>query len=249
MREARRLAGARASRVGFHGGSQGGWVAPLAATRVDADFVVVGYGLAVSPLAEDRGEVMQGLVAAGFDDPGVLRKAREATDATATVIASGFERGYEQLDAVRARYGAEPWWPAIAGEFSGEMLRTDNDSIRRYGPLRVHGTTWEYEPMPVLRRVQVPQLWIQAGDDTEAPPAETRARLLAPVAEGRPLSVVEFPTADHDILEFEAGADGRRRATRHSDGFFRLLVDWIRDGRMGDAPYGNARVLSRAGDH
>src|SRR5690606_5551298 len=141
LREARRLAGARASRVGFHGGSQGGWVAPLAATRVDADFVVVGYGLAVSPLAEDRGEVMQGLVAAGFDDPGVLRKAREATDATATVIASGFERGYEQLDAVRARYGAEPWWPAIAGEFSGEMLRTDNDSIRRYGPLRVHGTT------------------------------------------------------------------------------------------------------------
>src|SRR6266480_1324269 len=31
MREARRLAGSRAGRIGYQGGSQGGWVAPLAA--------------------------------------------------------------------------------------------------------------------------------------------------------------------------------------------------------------------------
>lgn len=47
--QARRLAGARAGRVGFRGGSQGGWVAPLAATRTKVDFVIVGYGLAISP--------------------------------------------------------------------------------------------------------------------------------------------------------------------------------------------------------
>ena len=33
MREARRLAGPRLTRIGYHGGSQGGWVAPIAANR------------------------------------------------------------------------------------------------------------------------------------------------------------------------------------------------------------------------
>ena len=41
VREARRLAGARAGRVGLHGGSQGGWVAPLAATLTPTDFVIL----------------------------------------------------------------------------------------------------------------------------------------------------------------------------------------------------------------
>ena len=49
MREARRLAGVRAGRVGYQGGSQGGWVAPLAARIEPVDFVIVSFGLAVSP--------------------------------------------------------------------------------------------------------------------------------------------------------------------------------------------------------
>jgi len=53
MREARRLAGPRAGRVGYQGGSQGGWVAPIAATRAPVDFVIVSFGLAVSVIDED----------------------------------------------------------------------------------------------------------------------------------------------------------------------------------------------------
>ena len=43
MAKARRLAGPRAGRVGYQGGSQGGWIAPLAASRAPADFVIVGF--------------------------------------------------------------------------------------------------------------------------------------------------------------------------------------------------------------
>jgi pimeloyl-ACP methyl ester carboxylesterase len=57
MREAKRLAGHRAGRVGYQGGSQGGWVAPLAARIEPVDFVVVGFGLAISPLQEDRSAI------------------------------------------------------------------------------------------------------------------------------------------------------------------------------------------------
>ena len=57
MREAKRIAGTRCARIGYQGGSQGGWVAPLAATRAPIDFVIVSFGLAVSVIDEDQQEV------------------------------------------------------------------------------------------------------------------------------------------------------------------------------------------------
>src|SRR5690606_21380975 len=51
--------------LGLMGESQGGWVAPLAATKTPVDFIVVSYGLAVSMLEEDRMEVAQGLRSRG----------------------------------------------------------------------------------------------------------------------------------------------------------------------------------------
>jgi hypothetical protein len=58
MNEVKRLAGTRAGRIGYQGGSQGGWVAPLAAKIAPVDFVIVGFGLAVSPLDEVRPAVV-----------------------------------------------------------------------------------------------------------------------------------------------------------------------------------------------
>src|SRR5690606_29602628 len=65
-REARRLAGARAASIGYQAGSQGGWVAPLAARIEPVDFVVVSFGLAVSPLEEDRAAVVLDMERHGF---------------------------------------------------------------------------------------------------------------------------------------------------------------------------------------
>src|SRR6478672_3843092 len=56
MREARQIAGTRCARIGYQGGSQGGWVAPIAATRAPVDFVIVSFGLAVSVIDEDQEE-------------------------------------------------------------------------------------------------------------------------------------------------------------------------------------------------
>jgi uncharacterized protein len=58
LREARRLAAGCFGRAGFFGGSQGGWVAPLAATRSRADFVAIGLWLVVSSIEEDREQLL-----------------------------------------------------------------------------------------------------------------------------------------------------------------------------------------------
>ena len=149
MNKARELAGSQASEVGFQGGSQAGWIIPLASGKAKADFAVVGYGMAESPLGEDREEVFDGLRTAGFGEE-VIAKAREITDATGRVMASRFKSGFGELDGVRAKYRHEPWYPKIKGEFSGDLLRAPNGIIRIAGPWFDVGTSWTHDPLPAL---------------------------------------------------------------------------------------------------
>ena len=241
--EARRLAGKRAGRVGLSGGSQGGWVAPLTATKTPVDFVSVGFGMAEGPLAEDREQVMLDLRNAGYGDD-VQAKAREVTDATGVIVASRGARGWEQMDAVRAKYGQAPWWNAMKGEFTGLVVQHTREQLEKMAPELEQGTTWDYDPMPVLRAVKAPQLWMIAGDDLEAPPQETRKRLAALAAEGRPMTAYEFPHTDHGIIAFEIDAKGERKSTRVADGYYRMQIDWISTGKLPNAPYGDAQLLA-----
>src|SRR5262249_58636579 len=57
MKQAKQLAGARLGRLGYQGGSQGGWVVPIAANEVPVDFAIISFGLAVTVLEEDQESV------------------------------------------------------------------------------------------------------------------------------------------------------------------------------------------------
>lgn len=239
-REARRLGGSRISRLGFDGASQGGWIAPLAATKVEVDYLVVRYGLAESPLAEDRGETLRGLKDKGYG-PEVLAKAADVADATAKVVVSRFT-DFDDLNALRAKWGAEPWWQDLEGEFTGMVAKAPEAAVRALGPRQDKGTTWEHDPMPVLRQIKAPILWLLAAEDLEAPPEETAARLVALAREGRPITVLEFPRTDHGVREFEL-VDGKRVYTRYADGYYRAVLDFTRTGQA-PGPYGQARRLT-----
>jgi hypothetical protein len=241
--QARRLAGRRAGRVGLVGGSQAGWIAPLAATQAPVDFVLVGYGMAEGPLAEDAGEVRQSLIDRGYGAD-VLAHAKEITDATGRVIASDYTDGFDALAAAKAKYRAAPWYGEIKGEFTQDFLRYPNWVLRFLGPFYDQGTSWGYDPMPTLREVSAPQLWILAAEDHEAPYQETLRRLERLQREGRPIVTALFPDADHGILEFEE-RDGERVFTRYSEGYYPMMVEWIRSGTV-TGPYGRAAIAQPA---
>ncbi|MCW4455684.1 alpha/beta hydrolase [Flavobacterium sp. MXW15] len=237
-REARRLAGARAGRIGYQGGSQGGWVAPLAARIEPVDFVVASFGLAVSPLEEDREAIAFDMARGGFGADAVAG-AMEIADATATLIESDFTEGYAQLEAVKARYRDAPWYPAVRGNFTWYLLATDPDTIRKEAPGLVRGVPAHYDPMPVLEALDIPQLWLFGGQDRDAPPGETLRRLAALQRDGRPIVTAVFADADHGMYEFETAANGERVSTRQPDGYFRLMADFIL-GRSLQPRYGTA---------
>ena len=129
LREARRLAGPRTGRVGYQGGSQGGWVAPLAAKDSPVDFVIVSFGLAVSPLAEER-ELIEHEVRSHVPGPRGGRIADEFADAIKEVAKSSF-RDFDRLDAVRQHYSREPWFKQVGGEFARFLLDTPDAEIRK----------------------------------------------------------------------------------------------------------------------
>jgi hypothetical protein len=237
--EARALAGARAGRVGFRGGSQGGWVAPLAATRTKVDFVMVGYGLAISPLEEDREAVAFQLQLKGYDQA-TIDKAWEISDAIGLILSSNLTQGYEQLDAARNKYRNEPWYKDIRGDFSYMVLPYTADEIREKGKAFMFHTPWHYDSMAVLRKVKTPQLWMLGEDDIDAPSAETLRRLKSLQAEGLPITTALFPHAEHGLTDYELQADGSRLSTRYSEGYMRMTIDYA----LGQwhAPYGASQV-------
>ncbi|MEP4164898.1 alpha/beta hydrolase [Maricaulis sp.] len=238
--EARRVAGDRIGDAGYLGGSQGGWVSPLAATMSEPDFLMVGFGLAEGPLAEDREEVRTNLVEAGYSGD-VLETARTITDITGRVMASGFTDGLADLERVKAIYAHEAWFNVIEGEFTGEMLHTPLAEYRAGYAAEDVGTSWEYEPMPVLRQLDIPILWVLAGADREAPADTTRALLSELQSEGQPIDIAWFPGVDHGITRFVEDEAGERTTMGYADGYFRLLADW--PARYGfDGPYGDAEL-------
>lgn len=232
--EARALAGDRITRAGFIGGSQGGWIGPLAASETQVDFVVALYGMAESPLAEDRGQVMRDLADAGFDAEAQAHAA-ELADAAGAVIASDFKSGYDEFNRLRDLYRNEPWYDAIEGEFTGEMLPHHEWALRVIGPMHNQGTSWEYDPMVTLRALDTPQFWMIAANDTEAPPEETTRRIRTLQAEGRPIDLAVYPNANHGMIVEEPTPNGEPRRVGHVRDYFRTLAGWI-----------NARDLSTA---
>jgi pimeloyl-ACP methyl ester carboxylesterase len=240
MREARRLAGDRAGRIGYQGGSQGGWVAPLAAHIEPVDFVIVSFGLAVSPLDEDREAIEFDMERAGFG-PEIKAKAREIGEVTAKIVESNFTEGYEQLAAVKRKYGSESWFKAVRGNFTWYLLAGSEEQIRKEGPPLLEGVPARYDPMPVLANLEVPQLWILGGQDRDAPPMETLRRLDALSKAGRPITATVFPGADHGMYEFETQADGERVSTRQPAGYFRMMKDFI-EGKPRAPEYGSAEM-------
>ena len=233
--EARRLGGPRLTRLGVAGFSQGGWVAPLAATRAPIDFVVVGYGVVGSPVEQDVWQVSYQLQQQGFG-PGVLAKAARVTAAIGEFVSSGYQSGLDKVKALQAQYAGEPWLSQVDGQYSGEILRGEIQRAREESP----GVIWNYDAAAVLRAVKVPQLWMMAAADSVAPSAPSIERLRQLQREHVPIDLAVFPDTDHGLGNFRTLPDGKRQRTRLADGYFPLQIDWIK-GHL-RPPYGRAQL-------
>jgi pimeloyl-ACP methyl ester carboxylesterase len=231
MREAKQIAGTRCARIGYQGGSQGGWVAPLAATRAPVDFVIVSFGLAVSVIDEDQEEVALEMSLKGHTQE-EISKALEVASAAEAVFESNFTKGFERFDAVRAKYRHEPWYKDLHGNYTHFILPYTAAEIREKGKDFIFRTPFRYDPMPTLGAVEATQLWILAENDLEAPSAETSRRIKTLIGQGKPITLAIFPHAEHGMTEYELASNGERVSTRYAAGYFTMMRDFARNDRL-----------------
>lgn len=222
----------RQDAIGLAGFSQGGWVAPLAASKDPAiAFVAVGYGLAMSMADEDRMEAPLKLREDGVDAVGVAEF--EDLNASLHRVAREQFRDWSPFEERIARYRDRGWyavaarqqsWFGIVSQMGLEQAKAAAPDLFRdfFQPF--------YDPVPTLEHLEVPMLWLMAGQDIEAPPGPTLAVLERLRRQGKPVTVQVFERADHGLQEFVI-REGRRVRTTYADGYFPRLLAWIQQQR------------------
>ena len=244
MNEARRLAGARVRSIGYQGGSEGGWVVPLAANLARVDFAIISFGLAVTVLEEDQESVALDMHF-HHHSAADTAKALELARAGERVVETDGKEGYEEFDELRRKYQSEPWYKDVHGDFLWAVLPLNlkqiTDAIAEGG---FQTTPFRYESMPTLRASTTPQLWVLGGDDLDAPSAETAQRIKSLIAAGKDFTLAVYPGAEHGMTEYELNAKGERVDTRFAPGYFQMMAHFIRNGRIGEH-YGNAQITRR----
>jgi len=247
MKQAKRLAEARLGRIGYQGGSEGGWVVPLAVNRAPVDFAIVSFGLAVTVLEEDQESVALDMYFHHHSATDTA-KALELARAGERVIETGGMNGYQAFDALRQKYKSEPWYKDVHGDFVFFIMPLDQkqiiDAIAQQ--FNFH-TPFDYEPMPALRVSTTPQLWVLGSDDLEAPSAETAKRIKSLIAQGRDYTLAVYPGVEHGMTQYELNANGERVSTRFAPGYFQIMADFIRDGHIGVALWERADHSARRG--
>ncbi len=229
LQAARRLApGVR--RVGVIGASQGGWVAPLAATLAPLDFVVAAFAMAEGPIAQDQALVEQQLRQAGFEG-GALAQAKVLSAITEKIVRTNMGEGLNELDAFKAEHANAPWLGAIQPRsYTGLFLKFSSEQIKTNGPAMAQGLSFGYEPRPVIEAIKPPQLWLLGGSDQQAPNAGTQVILRQIQQRRQDLAVVVFPKADHGLIEPTRTADGV--ALAYSPRLFDVTADWIKSQKL-----------------
>jgi dienelactone hydrolase len=160
------------ARVGVAGGSQAGWIMPLAAAREPAIRFVVG----LVPPTLTQGE----------------------TDL----------------------------WATLNDQGRSAPMRTDDDmeaEVRRAGPSGV-------DPMPSIRALRIPALWLFGGKDRIVPSRLCIERLDPVTREpGRDLSYRLFPGGTHSLILTENGLIAEaERSNRMVVGLWPAIRDWLR---------------------
>jgi uncharacterized protein len=181
---------------------------------------------------EDQEEVALEMRLRGHG-PHEIAAAQQVAAAAGVVLASGFTRGFRRFDALRARYRDEPWYKDLHGNFTWALLPYSEAELREKGKeYAAWKTPVYYDPVPTLRALAVPQLWVLGTDDLDAPSEETSRRIRSLQAAGRPITLAVFPHAEHGMTEYEFNAAGERVSTRYAQGYFALMRDFMRDGRL-----------------
>ena len=176
-----------AERVGLAGYSQGGWVAPIAATLSDdVAFLVLVASIGVTPSEQMMVACERQLRLAGYGDDVVER---------ALGLRRRFERWIHSQAPEPDEALAADLWAAIDEPWAGQLwlppTLLDEEGVRLWIE------EMDFDPRPIFASVRVPTLSFYGANDSWAPVEASAEAWKA--ARGDEVDVVVVPGAEHDM--------------------------------------------------
>ena len=173
------------SEIGIVGQSQGGWIAPLAASKSrEVAFMVLISGTPVTPARQGWWNTEFTLREDGFKETDIeeaLLLKKMDDDVTRT------GQGLGELETAIERAKSKAWYQASPFVGTPEPMR------------QWYRRIMDFDVSAVLETLSIPSLWIYGGRDNLVPAAESAAILERLRERCRDISVRTFSTADHAL--------------------------------------------------
>lgn len=200
--------------IGIYGHSQGGWVAPLAASRSDLfSFVIISAGNAVNPVEQHLYNGMCANRQSGAPE----WAAKEIFDFRVIKYEAGITGDSSRFNAALPVAKAKPWFVR-----TGDTLPT--------------GLFWKYngyyDPVPALSALRCPVLVI-AGELDRYSDTQRNMALFKEIFEkngNKRVTFKVFPDANHALLHTPTGKLDETEIMelkRFADGYFETLTEWV----------------------
>jgi hypothetical protein len=195
-------------RVGIHGHSQGGTIAPMVAVRGEVDFVIASAAAGV-PMADSEIYSVENFLEVSTLPEAEAKIARDYVRALVEVAYREAPR--ETLDAAAARARGHAWFfePPVP-----------DDSYWRFSP-RIA----DFDPLAWWSQVRAPVLLVYGSADERVPVEPSRAAIVGAIEEAGAATV--------DVRVFE-GADHTFRIRREGDvwprtvpGYPDAILEWL----------------------
>ena len=221
----------RADAIGLVGHSEGGLVAPLAATRDAPETQNIAFLVLLSGPGVPLGEIL-------IEQNRLILAASGAPTAVIDTQVGMLERLIEVALNEADRDRAATAMRSALTDFAATLPEAARAQIAaRIEPqVQQMNSVWmrwalAYDPMPALRALDVPVLALFAERDLQVPPAQNRAPLEAALREaGHPKSlVVELPGLNHLFQTAATGSPAEYATIEETmnPAALNLLGDWI----------------------
>jgi uncharacterized protein len=198
-------------RVGVWGLSQGGWLGPLAASRSsEVSFVIAVSGPAVSPGEQMIVYYANELRALGMSRHDVEEASSVRRDIWKYLSTGG---GYEKAETELEKARAAPWYSRARAQQDDSfgLLKTPDELGKAEGRSAIwFGKEMNYDPLPALRALRVPALFLFGDQDQLIPVAESVRAIRRVVTEDsrHDFTIREFPYDDHGMRLVAGQANG-----------------------------------------
>ena len=192
--------------IGLWGISQGGWIVGLAAARsTNVAFIISVSGPGITPEAQGAFVVEHRMKAAGFSEAD-LHEALSLYRLNSRCTQTG--SGWDEFEAAHKAAQNKSWY--------NDDLNADAPGANKQWQL-----IWDYDPVPVLRKVHCPVLSIFGELDPLVPVQKSADIWKTALTEAGNQDVVIkiFPHADHGIRDTRNGIE--------PPDFFTLQRDWL----------------------